>query len=151
MAFGKLDILIHWSYALHKNVLSVSGCTVIWPPVCLLSRFPVATQNVISKTMSDKLNMAVNCTSLKGFTTVVTWRLEYIIKLAYWCNSANLPRWAKRNKEGKKTSIKWVKQEKKTRGKERARFVSTAEGSRQVKVEIVSRCHELGRNLHRHC
>lgn len=42
-----------------------------------------------------------------------------------------------------------MKQEKKARGKERAKFVSTAEDSRQVKVKIVSRCHELGRNLHR--
>ena len=42
----------------------------------------MAAQIVASK-MMNKLNMTVNCTSLKGLTIPVTCGLEYTLKLAY--------------------------------------------------------------------
>ena len=59
---------------------------MIEPPVCSLLRFPVATQIVASKIIS-KFNMTVSCASLKGFTIPVICGLEYILQLAYVCES----------------------------------------------------------------
>ena len=75
--YYRTDARQHGIYLLNNCSISVFGCTVVWPPVCLLSRFPVATHVQIETSKKiNKVNMTVRCTSLKGFTIPVTCGLE---------------------------------------------------------------------------